>query len=50
MGADINGAQLAKKLGITPATGCRWVKAGKLPQPERSVSGMMLFRRETTEA
>ncbi|MCX5671070.1 MAG: MerR family transcriptional regulator [Planctomycetota bacterium] len=41
----INGTQLAKQLGIGASTLCRWVKAGKLPKPERSISGMLLFDR-----
>ena len=41
----VNGAQLAKQLGIGASTLCRWVKAGKMPKPEKSISGMMLFNR-----
>jgi len=41
----INGAQLAKRLGIGASTLSRWVKAGKLPKPERNISGMLLFSR-----
>ena len=43
----INGAQLAKQLGIGASTLSRWVKAGKLPKPKRSISGMLLFDRVT---
>jgi len=41
----VNGAQLARKLGIGASTLSRWVKAGKLPKPEKSISGMLLFGR-----
>ena len=41
----VNGAQLAKQLGIGASTLSRWVKAGKLPKPKKSISGMMLFGR-----
>jgi len=45
----INGAQLAKQLGIGASTLSRWVKAGKVPEPKRSVSGMLLFDREVID-
>jgi len=45
----INGAQLAKQLGIGASTLSRWVKAGKLPKPKKSISGMMLFDREVID-
>ena len=41
----VNGTQLARLLGIGVSTLCRWVKAGKLPRPEKSISGMLLFCR-----
>ena len=41
----VNGAQLARKLGISRSTLGRWVKAGKLPKPKKSISGMLLFDR-----
>ena len=41
----INGAQLARNLGIGRTTLGRWVKAGKLPKPKKGISGMMLFER-----
>ena len=41
----VNGTELAKRLGIGRSTLIRWIMAGKLPKPERSVSGMMLFDR-----
>ena len=44
----INGTQLAKRLGIGLTTLRRWVKAGKLPKPKRSISGMLLFERAST--
>ena len=44
----INGAQLAKRLGIGASTLSRWVRSGKLPKPDRSISGMMLFERAST--
>ena len=45
----INGAQLARKLGIGASTLSRWVKAGKLPKPAKSISGMLLFERAATD-
>jgi len=42
----LNGTQLAKRLGIGMTTLSRWVKAGKLPKPEKSISRMLLFDRE----
>ena len=39
----INGTELAKQLGIGTKTLSRSAKARKLPKPERSISGMMLF-------
>ena len=45
----INGTQLAKQLGIGASTLSRWVKAGKLPKPKRSISGMLLFERAATD-
>jgi len=44
----INGTQLAKRLGIGASTLSRWVKAGKLQKPEKSISGMLLFDRAAT--
>jgi len=41
----LNGTQLAKRLGIGLTTLRRWVKAGELPKPTRSISGMLLFDR-----
>jgi len=41
----INGTELAKRLGIGRTTLNRWIVAGKLPKPERSISGMLLFDR-----
>ena len=41
----INGTELAKRLGIGRSTLKRWVEAGKLPKPEKSISGMWLFDR-----
>lgn len=41
----VNGTELAKMLGIGRTTLGRWIAAGKLPQPEKSISGMLLFRR-----
>ena len=45
----INGAQLAKQLGIGASTLSRWVKAGKLPKPKTGISGMLLFERAATD-
>ena len=45
-GKYINGTDLARKLSIGRSTLKRWVEAGKLPKPEKSISGMMLFGRE----
>ena len=42
----INGAELARELGISRSTLGRWVKAGKLPKPKKSISGMMLFEQD----
>jgi predicted DNA-binding transcriptional regulator AlpA len=42
----VNGTQLAKALGIGRSTLNRWIRAGKLPKPERSISGMLLFGRD----
>ena len=39
----INGTELAKQLGIGRSTLNRWVRAGKLLKPERSISGILLF-------
>ena len=41
----INGIQLAKRLGTGASTLTQWVKAGKLPKPEKGISGMVLFDR-----
>ena len=41
----VNGTDLARKLGIARSTLTRWIKAGKLPKPKKSISGMLLFRR-----
>jgi predicted DNA-binding transcriptional regulator AlpA len=43
----INGTELAKQLGIGRTTLTQWVKAGELPKPEKSISGMMLFSRKS---
>ena len=45
-GKYVNGAELASKLGISRSTLNRWVRAGKLPKPKKSVSGMLLFERK----
>ena len=45
----INGAQLAKRLGIGASTLSRWVKAGKLPKPKKGISGMLLFERAVVD-
>ena len=45
----INGTELAKRLAIGRSTLGRWVKAGKLPKPERSISGMLLFDRAVVD-
>ena len=37
------GKQVAEVLGIGRTTLNRWVKAGKLPKPVKSISGMLLF-------
>ncbi|NLX23330.1 MAG: hypothetical protein GXY55_16890 [Phycisphaerae bacterium] len=34
---------VARRLGIGRTTLGRWVQAGKLPEPERSISGMLMF-------
>jgi predicted DNA-binding transcriptional regulator AlpA len=44
-GKYINGTELARKLGISRTTLKRWVEAGKLPKPKKSISGMLLFKR-----
>ena len=48
-GKYINGTELAQRLGIGRSTLKRWVKAGKLPKPEKGISGMLLFRQEQIE-
>jgi hypothetical protein len=45
----INGTQLAKRLGIGASTLSRWVKAGKQPEPEKSIAGMLLFNRAAAD-
>ena len=45
----INGTVLAKNLGIGRSTPKRWVEAGRLPRPERGISGMLLFGRESPQ-
>ena len=42
----VNGRELAKHLGISRSTLSRWIKAGKLTKPVKSISGMLLFRRD----
>ena len=42
----ITGTELAKQLGISRSTLSRWIEAGRLPRPKRSVSGTLLFRRD----
>ena len=42
----INGTDLAIRLGISRSTLCRWVKAGKLPKPKRSIPEMLLLRQD----
>ena len=37
------GTQAAEKLGIGRTTLGRWLGKGKLPQPKKSISGMLLF-------
>ena len=44
------GKQAAEVLGIGRTTLGRWVKAGKLPRPVKSISGMLLFEREAIES
>lgn len=39
------GTQAAEKLGIGRTTLGRWLRKGKLPKPEKSISGMLLFDR-----
>lgn len=46
----INGTELARQPGTSRSTLNRWVEAGKLPKPAKSMSGMLLFRRDTTYA
>jgi predicted site-specific integrase-resolvase len=45
----ISGTPSAKQLGIGASTLSRWVKAGKLPKPEKTVAGMLLFHRAATD-
>ena len=45
----INGAELARTLGISRSTLSRWVKTGKLPKPKKSISGMLLFDRAVVD-
>jgi len=42
----VNGTELARVLGIGRSTLTRWIDAGKLPKPRKSISGMLLFRRD----
>ena len=42
----VNGTELARKLGIGRSTLKRWIEDGRLPRPEESISGMMLFGRD----
>ena len=44
----INGMELLRALAIGRTTLNRCAKAGKLPKPAKSISGMLLFRRGTT--
>ena len=44
----ISGTELAKQLGIGRSTLNRQIKAGKLPKPKKSISGMLLFPRART--
>lgn len=46
-GTYINGTDLARKFGIGRTTPGRWIRAGKLPTPERSIGGILLFERST---
>ena len=39
---------MAKKLGIGTTTLGRWIRSRKLPKPEKSISGMLLFDRSAT--
>ena len=41
----MNGDQMARYLGISPTTVSRWARNGKLPKPEPSISGMLLFNK-----
>lgn len=41
------GMEAAKKLGIGRTTLSRWIKVGKLPMPQKSISGMLLFEKNT---
>jgi DNA invertase Pin-like site-specific DNA recombinase/predicted DNA-binding transcriptional regulator AlpA len=41
----MNGDQVARYLGIGRTTLSRWVKRGKLPKPESSISRMLLFNK-----
>jgi len=40
-----SGQQAAERLGIGRTTLGRWIRAGKLPKPTKSISGMLLFGR-----
>lgn len=42
----INAAQLARKLGVGRTTIGRWIRQGKLPEPKRGISGMLLFPKD----
>ena len=43
------GKEAAERLGISRTTLNRWVKAGKLPKPVKSISGMLLFGRASID-
>ena len=43
----INGTELAKRLGIGRTTLNRWIAAGRLPRPDKGISGMLLFPPQT---
>lgn len=44
------GTQAAERLGISRTTLGRWLKKGKLPKPEKSISGMLLFNQKDIDA
>jgi excisionase family DNA binding protein len=41
----MNGEQVARYLGIGRSSVSRWVKSGKLPNPESRISRMLLFNK-----